>query len=97
MQIVNRLLRHTFAGWRTCEWCRRPGFCVGHHLWRKGMGGGAWLDLRINLVSLCPECHDEADAYKITRSDLLAIVAQREGCLQRDIEAVIERLRRRRA
>lgn len=84
-----------------CEWCgklcrrREP-----HHLWAKGMGGGSRLDLRINLVALgssrdfgC-DCHTQTHAGRITRADLLAVVARRERCLQDEIEAVVWLLQR---
>jgi hypothetical protein len=58
------------------------------------MGGGGRLDIRINLLALCWQCHNEVHAGHIQRCDLLAIVAARENCLQADIVSEIARLRR---
>jgi hypothetical protein len=69
------------------------------------MGGGSTLDIRINIASLglgewsgrsmeCG-CHrDHHDGNEPTRDDLLARVANREGALQRDIDAVIRLIMR---
>ena len=64
------------------------------------MGGGARLDIPINLVSLgstqqwqC-DCHRAIHDGNILRIDLLAVVAVRENVNQDDIRAVINLLRR---
>lgn len=79
-----------------CEWCGTPTprGATPHHLWRKGTGGGQQLDHPWNLVALCMQCHEGAHLGHITRSDLLALVAAREGQFQNDVEAEIRRLRR---
>lgn len=85
-----------------CEWCgkwcrvREPA-----HLWAKGMGGGARLDIRINLIALgstlafeCT-CHTDHHAgHRPIREDLLAVVANREKTRQDTIEEAIWSLRR---
>ncbi len=102
MKIVDELLLESFRAPGRCEYCghycqrREP-----HHIFSRGMGGGSRLDVRINLISLCPafvgqECHNQYHAGHILRCDLLAIVAKREGRLQTDIEAEIYKLRRAR-
>jgi hypothetical protein len=77
-----------------CECCKRRPPCEAHHVWFRGMGGGSRLDVPINLIALCRQCHNQVHAGVIRRDDLLAIVALREGMLQDDIEAEINRLKR---
>lgn len=72
-----------------CEWCKAAGPVCPHHLKHRGMGGGSRLDVRINLIALCQTDHDAYHAGHILRADLLAVVAQREDCLQDEIETVI--------
>jgi hypothetical protein len=73
-----------------CEWCgqwcdrRDP-----HHVRPRGIGGGSRLDIRHNLCGLDRQCHNEATDGRITEADMRAIVAQREGCLQHQIEALV--------
>lgn len=80
-----------------CSWCGHgtPRGCDPHHyFFRKGMGGWGRLDHPYNLVALCRQCHTDAHFGHITRHDFLAIVAAREGVLQRDILEVLGTLRR---
>ncbi len=85
--------RFRFA--KRCEWCQRRGEVDPHHLWCRGMGGGGRLDIPINLISLCRSCHDETHAGRITRIDLLLIVAKREHTDQDTIKDTIRDLRRK--
>jgi hypothetical protein len=70
-------------------------------LWAKGIGSASRMDVRINLISLgsgesyqC-ECHRLIhDGKEITRSDVLAVVAGRENCLQGEIEQCIWLIKR---
>ena len=84
-----------------CQWCGR--WCAArdpHHIFKRGMGAGGRLDVRINLIALGAKrlfictCHDDADAYRIPRCSLLAKVAAREQRLQGEIEDELRRLRR---
>ena len=72
-----------------CEWCKKKGAVDPHHLFCRGIGGGSRLDVRINLIALDRNCHNLFHNGHILRADLLVVVAQRENCLQDDIEAVI--------
>lgn len=78
-----------------CEHCRRwVGFGHVHHIRGKGMGGGSRIDHVWNLIFLCVFCHLAVHLGKILRCTLLALVAAREGCLQHEITAEIDRLLR---
>lgn len=79
-----------------CEWCgqRRSIRLDPHHIFSKGMGGATRLDIKINLISLCRPCHTDVHQGHISRCDLLAVVAAREGLLQADIEQRLRELRR---
>lgn len=108
MKIENKKLRKEFALPGPCELCGK--FFAkreGHHVFAKGNGGGGVLDIRINLITLgasielgdgrlalsC-ECHREAQAYKITRSRVVEVVAIREGVEADDILEVVYWLKR---
>lgn len=86
-----------------------PGFCElcgtwfmkreAHHVFERGAGGWCRFDIPINLISVgaseyftC-ECHRKAQAHKIPRSEVLAIVAKRERVTVEFIEAEINRLK----
>lgn len=94
MKIVNAELVRAFSTAGLCEWCRRRTPTEAHHLFCKGMGGGSKLDVRLFLMSLCRECHQNRHHGGVTQECLLAIVAQREKVLQDDILAVLFFLRR---
>lgn len=62
-----------------CEVCdtrSEPRHC--HHIWARGMGGGGRLDVRINLIMLCKECHDKAHKNILTKRELWGIATERE-------------------
>lgn len=95
MIVIDEALLAQFRGFLHCEWCGLPRHCVPHHLWARGFGGGSRLDVRVNLMSLCNDCHRaHHDGHRPFKCDLLAVVAAREKCLQDDIVAEIVRLRR---
>lgn len=92
MIIENADLRFQFRLTGRCEWCRRAGAVDPHHVFACGRGGR--LDVRINLIAMHRECHNQVHAGAITQEHLLAIVAIREGVPPRDIVDVIHFLRR---
>lgn len=77
-----------------CEWCGKAGPTDPHHIFGRGMAGGKRMDLRITLISLCRACHKHFHDGHIEQTDLLAVASAREGCQQRDIEAVVRFFRR---
>lgn len=89
MIIKNPRLLREFRRAVRCEHCKRPMLygCDPHHHKPKGMGGGSCLDIRINLISLCRECHDDV-GQGIPECTILLLIAVREGALQDDIDAV---------
>jgi hypothetical protein len=93
--VIDRklLARYRLGGpcWYCGRWQER---LEPHHLWTRGMGGGGRLDIPENLIPLCSSCHREAQAYRIPRCDLVAIVAARLGLRQDEVEERIRELRR---
>jgi hypothetical protein len=80
-----------------CEWCLRPrrrGELQVNHVFCRGQGGGKRLDIRVNLVSLCWQCHGSYHDGWIKRRELLDLVAAREGTTIEAIITEIYRLRR---
>lgn len=98
MIVTDEKLLKTFRMKERCEWCHKSVFrCEPHHVFARGMGGGGRLDVAINLIGLCPDCHrDHHQGRTPQKFDLLAVVAAREGRLQIDIESEIAQLRRKR-
>lgn len=88
----NQSLLREMSGPGRCEWCSFACYRDPHHLWKRGMSGGSRLDIRVNIASLCRECHDRTELprgkQQITRTDLLRIVAKRERTTPRAIECV---------
>ncbi len=100
MKLIDEKCLTTFRTAGSCDWCgqfsrvRQPH----HALVFRGMGGGTRIDHPYNLVALggpfdCP-CHDDAHRGRILRADFLVIIAAREGRLQDEIEAELDRIRR---
>ena len=95
-RIVNKPLLDEFRAQTRCEWCGRTvAQCEPHHIFCRGMGGGARLDIRENLVALCGpfagNCHGLAPRH---RQYMLRLAAMREGTTPEAIVAKIWRLRR---
>lgn len=95
MLVIDEPLLNEFRQKGRCEWCARKRQTCPHHLHARGMGGGGRLDIRVNLVALCQECHDNHHlGNRPLRCDLLAVVAAREKTTQDQILEEIWRLRR---
>lgn len=96
MKIINEKLLNLFRRGGPCEHCKRmTARRQPHHIFCRGLNSARRLDVTINLISLCVQCHNDFHNGRILRCDLLAIVATRERRLQGDIEAEIYELRRR--
>lgn len=93
-RVIDEALLTAFREKKQCEWCRKPGLVQPHHVHGKGFGSWRRMDLAINLISLCVECHTAVHAGQILRCDLLAVVAAREKTTQDAIEIEIYRRRR---
>jgi hypothetical protein len=94
VKIINEALLDEFRTAPHCEWCGRPtpGGCDPHHVFARGRSNGFRLDIRITC-SLSTWCHDRAHRGKISRKQLLAIIAIRERRPAEEIELEIIRLR----
>lgn len=92
MRVINESLLAEFriVG---CEHCKKPLPTEAAHLWARGMGGAGRLDVRINLLGLCRQCH-QSSHDRPCHADMLLLVAVREDVGQWDIEEVIHLLRR---
>src|ERR1700722_12838836 len=58
VKVINEPLLSSMRVPGLCESCRE--LCMRrepHHILTRGMGGASRMDVRINLVSLCPPCH----------------------------------------
>jgi hypothetical protein len=81
-----------FRGPGPCELCRRwCRFREPHHIFARGQGGGARLDIPENLLALggpweCG-CHTRAQLYVVPRAAQLAVAARREATT---VEAIVE-------
>ncbi len=78
-----------------CEHCARSGPTDPHHLFGRGFGGGTRLDVRINLMALCSDCHRQYHDGHILRCTLIALVERRERLQPGTLEGLIYELRRR--
>ena len=96
MKIVDLLLLQEFRDKDRCEWCRkytRTGLDP-HHVYCRGLGGAFRLDIRINMVSLCRQCHVSAHtSCEPCQADLLAVIAKRESMTVDAVEREIFRLK----
>ena len=59
-----------------CERCGTPGHGGMHHIRYRSQGGS---DIRPNLIRLCMYCHRGIHDARYDRTELIAIVAEREG------------------
>lgn len=89
MRIVNDKLLAEFRATAHCEACRDPTFygCDPHHAFITR--GKCRLDLRINLVPLCRDCHRRVQGFRWFRDHMLIHVAYRERCNPDDIMLVL--------
>jgi hypothetical protein len=96
MPIIDEAVLDAFRGPGFCELCgKRVRRREPHHLTARGFGGGTRYDVRINLLALCAtfsggdNCHHAAHESKVSRENLLAIIAKRE---ERTAESIQEEL-----
>lgn len=101
MRIDNEPLLRELRASPRCLWCRKTVRRIEvDHVFPRGRGSAFRLDIRVNLAPLCgafsggEDCHQRKSDGHIAVFDLLAMIAQRERCLQDEIEAVIYLLRR---
>lgn len=87
--VYNRSLLDHFRQKFRCEVCGRKGAVEPHHVYAKGMGGGAQLDIPENLIALDRFCHNRVHSGQIPRSTLLALIACRQGLT---VDQVLERI-----
>ena len=100
MRIIDNALLAEFRSVRACELCGKTLWrnAVPHHVLARGMGAGARVDHRINLVALgddfsCP-CHRARHAQGKFTQRLLELVAVRERVTVADIQELMAWLRR---
>lgn len=94
MKIENPELLAFFRCKKRCEYCQypTPDGADPHHLFSRGAGH---LDIRINLISLCRQCHSRNhDGNHPDFDDLIRIISRREGVASWRIVSEVYRLRR---
>lgn len=98
MRIECEKTLERFRRARRCEACgkaSRHGLDPHHALYKRGLGGGSRLDIPLNLVSLCRwPCHHHAEQGIITRQQMLAVIAKREGVSEIFVDSFLKRVRR---
>lgn len=78
-----------------CDYCHAwIPYAHPHHIFAKGMGGGGQIDIRENLLSMCPDglgnsCHRKFHDGNIKRQELLEISARQNGI---EVEEVVRRV-----
>lgn len=75
-----------------CELCGSRGSIHVHHVFARGMGGGGRLDVAINLISLCWQCHRKVHDGRIAKSRILRVIARRHGASMEEIEGRIRQM-----
>lgn len=75
-----------------CELCGKADDIGVHHIITRNSGGP---DARCNCLALCIACHNTAHAGNVTKEQLWAIVARREGVTPEEAEAEARELTRR--
>lgn len=96
MRREDETLLDQFRGAGPCGFCCR--WCEARHaahVFARGMGSGGRLDIRLNVVPLCWQCHMENHAGRQpTQKHLLGIVAGRHGLTAEEVEDIIHVYRR---
>ena len=65
-----------------CERCGKPGHGGMHHIRYRSQGGS---DIRENLIRLCMYCHRGIHDARYDRTELIVIVARREGVTPEEV------------
>ena len=97
MIVVSEETLDEFRRTGKCERC--DAYCKRRepdHLWAKGLGGGARLDVRCNLWAACTACHRLRHDGAIPLDELKELVARREGLTLERLTDLIHSLRRKR-
>ncbi len=97
MKIVRPKTLDLYRGPGRCEWCKKP--CSKrepHHLRCRGTNSSKQVDIPINLIALgstplfACSCHTKIGDGNIKASDVLALVAEREGTTPEAITEVMD-------
>ena len=95
MKIVNEALLDEFRRKEKCEQCgrrKRTGM-EPSHIFARGRSSAFRMDVRINLLAQCRDCHQAYHDGNTPRRYLLEIVAKREGRDVDEMELELKRLR----
>ena len=95
MRVVKEQVLREFRGDGPCERCKKWSFCRhAAHVMGRGQEGATRLDHRLNLVSLCWQCHrNHHEGRHPNRGDLLLLVSVREGVCIEKVIGTLTRLR----
>jgi hypothetical protein len=96
--IIDEKLLDYFRDKRICELCGRripwKEKAHPHHVQARGHGGGSRLDVALNVLGACWQCHSDAGTPE-GKEQCLEVVAYREGLLVEQVQEAIWRLLRR--
>ncbi len=94
MRIEDEKCLDSFRQAPCCEYCHAPSRdgLHPHHWYARGMGGASRLDIRENLISLCPACHGKVHDGNIHREAILVLIALREKKTPEEIKGIVYRL-----
>lgn len=96
MKILDEAMLLEFRCKPMCEHCgrRTQTGLDPHHIIAKGMGGANRMDVLLNLVALCRQCHMQVHDGHISRTTLLGIVARREDMSATEVFDTLRRKER---
>lgn len=75
MLVEDKSLLH-FIRLQRCAFCGALPPSEAAHCWPRGMGGGSRLDVWLNLLPACHECHGR---YEGDREAMFTKIAERNG------------------
>jgi HNH endonuclease len=98
MIVINEDILQYFRGRRRCELCDRAipegESAHPHHAQQRGIGGGSRLDVALNLLAACWDCHGDLHT-RAGKDASVEVIAYREGLLPEQVQEAIWRLMRR--
>lgn len=92
-----KLLKELKEEMGCCEYCGSPFNLEAAHIIAKGMGGAKGPDIRENIAVLCGParfgagCHGAEHRGKISKDQLIEIVARREGIMPEECRRRVRR------
>lgn len=97
MIVIDERLLAYFRSKGKCEVCGTEGQMQPHHCKPRGMSGGSRLDVALNLIALCWQCHGRLqEGGRAAQEQCWRVIALREGLKSwEQCEEAVHRLLRR--